>query len=223
MIKDVESSVERANGSMPVASGPVWVKGATTVASARLQKALGSRTCCHRGEAPPEGACPSAVVVCHPEDGPGATLEELASEVRGVLKVSPDAAVVVLCPSPDAGMARAAVGAGARGFVHAGMPPEQIVRAVSVAAEGKELALPRGLLEGLVAEGRGPDLSALSPRQREVSELVAEGLSNAEIARALYVAESTVKQHLRRAYRALGVNNRREATAALRRSGIPRV
>ena len=123
---------------------------------------------------------------------------------------------MVLAPCPDARLARAAVRAGARGFVHAGMPPEQIVRAVSVAAEGEELALPRGLLEGLVAEGRGPDLSALSPRQREVSELVAEGLSNAEIARALYVAESTVKQHLRRAYGALGVKNRREAAAALR-------
>jgi DNA-binding CsgD family transcriptional regulator len=51
----------------------------------------------------------------------------------------------------------------------------------------------------------------LSARQREILELVAEGLPNAQIARRLFVTESTVKQHLHKAYRTLGVRNRREA------------
>ena len=80
--------------------------------------------------------------------------------------------------------------------------------------------MPRGLLEGLVRVG--PDPSALlSPWKQEILGLVAEGLSNAEVARKLYLSESTVKQHLRKAYRVLGVKNRREAAAALRGGAFP--
>jgi DNA-binding CsgD family transcriptional regulator len=58
----------------------------------------------------------------------------------------------------------------------------------------------------------------LSARQREILELVAEGLPNAQIARRLFVTESTVKQHLHKAYRTLGVRNRREAAKFLESS-----
>jgi DNA-binding CsgD family transcriptional regulator len=81
-----------------------------------------------------------------------------------------------------------------------------------------EVVLPRGLLRLWVGEQRrpGPGIG-LSARQREVLGLVAEGLSNAEIAGRLFLSESTVKQHLRAAYKALGVKNRREAAALWRR------
>jgi DNA-binding CsgD family transcriptional regulator len=55
----------------------------------------------------------------------------------------------------------------------------------------------------------------LTARQREVLELVAEGLPNAQIARRLFITESTVKQHLYKAYKTLGVRNRREAAKFL--------
>ncbi len=78
------------------------------------------------------------------------------------------------------------------------------------------MALPRELLEAgvdlLNEQQRAPDLSALSERRLEILELVAEGLSNAQIAKRLYLSESTVKQHLRGAYKVLGVKNRREAS-----------
>lgn len=54
-------------------------------------------------------------------------------------------------------------------------------------------------------------LLLLTARQWETLELAAEGLPNAQIARRLFVTESTVKQHLRKAYRTLGIRNRREA------------
>jgi DNA-binding NarL/FixJ family response regulator len=75
-----------------------------------------------------------------------------------------------------------------------------------------------GLVSEMAAKEREPDLSGLSPRKVEILEMVAEGLSNAQIAKRLYLSESTVKQHLRSAYKALGVKNRNQAARLVRNS-----
>jgi len=62
------------------------------------------------------------------------------------------------------------------------------------------------------------ELDSLSHRQREILELVAQGLSNAQIAKKLFLTESTVKQHLRAAYKLLGVRNRTEAASIVRKT-----
>ena len=118
----------------------------------------------------------------------------------------------------DARVAWDALRAGARGFIHAGMPPDQVVRAVTVAAAG-ELVAPRELLQYLVTHEDPADLHALSARQGEILGLVVEGLSNAQIAKRLYLSESTVKQHLRAAYKLLGVRNRTEAAKLISSRG----
>jgi DNA-binding NarL/FixJ family response regulator len=98
------------------------------------------------------------------------------------------------------------------------MQPEQMLRAVGVALRG-EIAAPRSVLEYVLGEERaGGNLGALSARQREILGLVDKGLSNAQIAERLFLSESTVKQHLRGAYKVLGVTNRTEAAALVRRS-----
>jgi serine/threonine-protein kinase PknK len=84
------------------------------------------------------------------------------------------------------------------------MRPEQIARALRLASRG-EVVVPRELVAGLVKGEEPSNLLALSARQREILELVAEGKSNAEIARQLFLAKGTVKQHLRAAYKLLGV------------------
>jgi DNA-binding NarL/FixJ family response regulator len=197
--------------------GLVWVKGAQRVPSLGLEKALGAGSRVHKGHEGPKAEAPSAVICC--PDGPvgGEGGEAVAREVGEILAQAPNAAVLVFAPTPDLRLARAALKAGAVGLLHAGMPPEQILRALSVALRG-EVVLPRGLLRLWVGEQRrpGPGIG-LSARQREVLGLVAEGLSNAEIAGRLFLSESTVKQHLRAAYKALGVKNRREAAALWRR------
>lgn len=78
----------------------------------------------------------------------------------------------------------------------------------------------RSVLEGYIvmpgslrAAASPPPLSA---RERQMLELVADGLTNREIAQRLYLAESTVKRHLSTAFRRLGVRSRREAAAAMR-------
>jgi DNA-binding NarL/FixJ family response regulator len=98
------------------------------------------------------------------------------------------------------------------------MDREQVVKAVEVVQKG-ELVAPRQLLKYILTHGKTPDVGDLSPRQREILGLVAEDLSNAEIAKRLYLSESTVKQHLRTAYKLLGVRNRTEAAKMVKNHG----
>jgi DNA-binding NarL/FixJ family response regulator len=124
---------------------------------------------------------------------------------------------VVFSPQLDLPLARDALQAGASGFVHAEMIPDQLVRALAVAAKG-ELVAPRELLRYVLTNDQSAgDLAALSVRQREILGYVVEGLSNAEIGKRLYLSESTIKQHLRAAYKLLGVSNRTEAANLFRR------
>jgi DNA-binding NarL/FixJ family response regulator len=123
---------------------------------------------------------------------------------------------VVFSPQLHLPLARNALQAGASGFVHAEMMPDQLVRALAVAARG-ELVAPRELLRYVLSEDMPSNLGALSARQREILGYVVEGLSNAEIGRRLYLSESTIKQHLRAAYKLLGVSNRTEAANLFRR------
>jgi DNA-binding NarL/FixJ family response regulator len=123
---------------------------------------------------------------------------------------------MIFGPQLDLPLARDALQAGASGFVHAQMTPEQLVRAVAVAIRG-ELVAPRELLRYVLTNNHSGDLDALSARQREILGYVVEGLSNAEIGRRLYLSESTIKQHLRGAYKLLGVSNRTEAANLFRR------
>lgn len=144
--------------------------------------------------------------------------EGLSEAVERVRKASPDAPILVLGLREDLPLAMAALKAGARGFVHAGMEPDQVARAISVVARGEEV-VPRWMLGYLVDEvtyEEPAELIPLTSRQLEVIGLVVDGLSNAEIAHRLFVTESTVKQHLRAAYKVLSVNDRTEAARLVR-------
>jgi DNA-binding NarL/FixJ family response regulator len=192
--------------------GLVWLKGCQQeVASLGLEGALRAARV-HKGQEVPTEELPAAVVIWCLNG------EDLASEVRSVRALVPGSAVLIFASAPNLQLARGALKAGARGLVHSRMSSEQILRAISVVIRG-ELVLPRELLHHWLDEQRPPDLGVLSTRQREILKLLTEGLSNAEIARCLFLSESTVKQHLRKAYKTLGVRNRREAAGLLRRSG----
>src|SRR5919107_2250177 len=135
--------------------------------------------------------------------------------MRRIRELYPEVPLLVLGSQLDLGLAFAALKNGADGFVHAQMDPAQVLRAVEVVQKG-ELAAPRGLLRYLLHHNEKPEIGELSARQREILELVVEGLSNAQIAGRLYLSESTIKQHLRAAYKVLGVHNRTEAAKTMR-------
>lgn len=146
-------------------------------------------------------------------------MEGLSEEVSRLRGATADAPVLVFGLRLDLPLANAALQAGARGFMHAEMEGDQIRRAVEVAVAG-EVAAPRQLLGYLISGEGSANVDLLSSRQREILRLVADGLSNLQIADRLYLSESTIKQHLRSAYKMLGVSNRIEAAAVVRSNDI---
>jgi DNA-binding NarL/FixJ family response regulator len=200
---------EPKDGPKPL--GLVWVDCPRSVVSAGLVRALEKRATVHQGLKPPRDV-PSCIILC------ANSHEGLSERVQFYQESRPDAPppIVVFGPQLDLPLARDALQAGASGFVHAEMMPDQLVRALEVAARG-ELVAPRELLRYVLANDQSGDLAALSVRQREILGYVVEGLSNAEIGRRLYLSESTIKQHLRAAYKLLGVSNRTEAANLFRR------
>jgi DNA-binding NarL/FixJ family response regulator len=121
-----------------------------------------------------------------------------------------------------------ALRAGASGFLLKDRPPEELVAAVRVVAAGDGLLAPsvtRRLIEEFArrAPARRPtDLDELTGREREVLTLMARGLSNAEIARSLYVAETTVKTHVGRVLHKLRLRDRAQAVVLAYESGLVR-
>ena len=191
--------------------GLVWViTPSYSLVAAGLEKTLeGTADVLIGGNSVSDGS-PSCVVL-YADD----TQDGFVEGMRRVRELYPDVPLLVCGPRLDLGLALAALKNGANGFVHAAMEGSQVLKAVEVAQKG-ELAAPRELISYLLSQDGPPEVGDLSVRQREVVEMVAEGESNAEIAGHLYLSESTIKQHLRAAYRLLGVRNRTEAAKTIK-------
>ncbi len=129
-----------------------------------------------------------------------------------------------------------ALRAGASGFLLKDVTAERLFDAVRVVANGEALLAP-GITRRLISEfaalhqASGDDsplapaqarLTALTPRETEVLRLVAEGLSNTEIATRLAVTEETVKTHVSRMLRKLGLRDRTQAVVTAYESGLVR-
>jgi DNA-binding NarL/FixJ family response regulator len=122
-----------------------------------------------------------------------------------------------------------AIRAGASGFLLKDTPPEDLITAVRVLAAGQALLAPsvtRRLIEQfLTGSGRFtpiPGIDDLTERELEVLRLMARGCSNAEIADALYLGETTIKTHVSRVLTKLGVRDRVQAVVAAYESGLVR-
>lgn len=131
--------------------------------------------------------------------------------------------ILMLTYTDEPEVIREALAEGARGYlVHGTCTPDEIERAILSVYEGNLL------LTGLAADamwgggtqagsaaqsGSTADSAGLSKRQREVMELIADGLTNGEIARACFLAEKTVKNHVNQIFAKLGVRTRAEAVS----------
>lgn len=122
-----------------------------------------------------------------------------------------------------------ALRAGASGFLLKTAPPEDLVDAVRVVAEGKSLLDPTvtgQVISRFAAAGpgvaRSERLDDLTEREREVLENLAQGLSNAEIAAALFVGEATVKTHVSSVLSKLALRDRVQAVVFAYEHGLVR-
>ncbi len=202
---------------------PVFVDGLVTVLSDRGVRVVATAR---------DGAEAVAAVAAH---RPDVVLMDLSmpgtsglEATRRVLAEHPATAVVVLTMSNDDESVFAALRAGARGYVLKGATADDIVRAVAAAARGEAILgaeVSDRVLGALTARQPSPGATPfrhLTEREREVLELVARGYDNARIARALGVAEKTVRNHVSMVLAKLPAATRAEAVAAARDAGFGR-
>ena len=122
-----------------------------------------------------------------------------------------------------------ALRAGASGFLLKDVPPEQLVDGIRAVGSGEALLAPsitKRIIEEFVrrppeaAKTAPPELDELTEREVEVLRLMAKGLSNAEIAKELYVSDTTVKTHVSRVLMKLGLRDRVQAVVFAYESGV---
>jgi DNA-binding NarL/FixJ family response regulator len=142
----------------------------------------------------------------------------------------PDAKVVILTTFEDDEYIFGALKAGASGFLLKRTAPEELLAAIHAVAAGDSLLSPsvtRTVIEQMARQptpevAAAEELDELTPREREVLLVIARGLSNAEIADALVIEESTVKTHVKRILMKLNVRDRVHAVIFAYETGLTR-
>lgn len=181
------------------------------------------------GEARDSGEAISGCVETHPDvlllelriHGAGGF--EVCREVRSRC---PNTSVLVLTDLDSDEDESAALSAGACGYLLKDTRAERVVEATRSVAAGQSVFDNR-VAEKMIAgrlKGTGPtDADVLSEREAEVLQLIAKGLSNKEIGRALWIGETTVKTHVSHILRKLGAADRTQAVLAAVKTGLVRL
>jgi DNA-binding NarL/FixJ family response regulator len=133
-----------------------------------------------------------------------------------LIAAAPDSQVVILTTFEEDEYILGALRAGASGFLLKRSTPEELIAAIHTVAAGEALLSPsvtrrvidRMARQPVIGEGSESRLKELTPREREVLELIAQGLSNREIAARLVVEETTVKTHVKRVLMKLEARDR---------------
>jgi DNA-binding NarL/FixJ family response regulator len=149
---------------------------------------------------------------------------------RAILESAPETRVLMVTTFEDDEYIFGALSAGASGFVLKRTRPEELIEAIHMVAGGEALLSPsvtRRVIDRMASRGDAGTLDEdrleeLTPREREVLELLARGLSNREIARELVVEESTVKTHVKRVLMKLGLRDRVQAVILAYEAGVVR-
>lgn len=138
------------------------------------------------------------------------------TEIEAVLHQTPSLPVVVISASDDQKDIDRVMELGVSGYLNKGEPTELMVNALKLVLSGGKY-IPPGILNREKSANREPaeisDHPVLTPRQRMILKLIIEGQSNKQIAKALNLAEATVKSHISTIFRSLGVHSRTQAIA----------
>jgi len=158
-----------------------------------------------------------------------ALAEEGIKLCRQIKALWPDTAILLCLSAAEERTLIPAILAGARGYILRTEEREQFIEALRIVGHG-EMLLGQEAIEQLIkrlvelealVRSPGPGLESLTPRQREVFELVARGYTNKEIAQRLCISDKTVKCHVRHILQKLNLPNRVELRILAARSGMP--
>ena len=148
---------------------------------------------------------------------------------RRIVRAQPATRVLILTTFGLDGYVYDALRAGASGFMLKDAPPEEIAAAVRIVAAGEALLAPavtRAVIEEFARQlptappTQPPAISELTPREREVLDLLARGLSNPEICARLVISEATAKTHVARILQKLDLRDRIQAVIYAYESGL---
>jgi DNA-binding NarL/FixJ family response regulator len=139
---------------------------------------------------------------------------EVARRLRGRTETQ----LVLFSGYGDRALLLEALDSGVRGFVLKEAPLDDLVRAVNALVAGESYIDP--VLAGALAASAGERVAELTVREREVLRLLADGLSNEEIGKRLFISAETVRTHLRKAMDKLGAETRTQAVAVALRDRI---
>jgi DNA-binding NarL/FixJ family response regulator len=135
-----------------------------------------------------------------------------------ILKTAPDTAVIVFTAYSERALLSRSLESGAKGYILKEAPHETLLRAIEKVASGETFVDP-ALMPNLVQGRDGGD--SLTQREREILQLLADGMSNADVAQRLFISQETVKSHVRHILVKLEADTRTQAVAiALREAMI---
>jgi DNA-binding NarL/FixJ family response regulator len=146
--------------------------------------------------------------------------------MQRILEANPDISIIILTMFEDDDLVLAAMQAGARGYLLKGADQTEILRAIGAAAHGEALfgADISRRLTSLFSASRlaapPPPFPELTEREREILDLIAQGLNNTEIAEWLTLSPKTVRNHISNIFNKLQVTDRARAIVQAREAGL---
>jgi DNA-binding NarL/FixJ family response regulator len=173
-------------------------------------------------------ASAQAAIEAVPADAPDVVLMDLnlgagidgAEATRRIGRLPDPPRVLVLTAYESEADILRAIEAGATGYLLKDAEPADLIAAIHTAATGETVLAP-SVATRLVSRVRTPGL-ALTGRETQILQMVADGAANSVIAKALFITEATVKSHLVQVFSKLGVDSRTAAAAQARRRGLIR-
>jgi DNA-binding NarL/FixJ family response regulator len=135
-----------------------------------------------------------------------------------ILSKTPETAVLIFTAYGERSLMQRGLESGARGYILKETPHETLIRAVEKVAGGDTFVDPALMAEFIAGKGQ---MEVLTPREREILQLLADGMSNVDVAAKLFISQETVKSHVRHILAKLEADTRTQAVAiALREAMI---
>jgi DNA-binding NarL/FixJ family response regulator len=136
---------------------------------------------------------------------------------KEIMKQTPDAAVLIFTAFSERSLLARGLESGAKGYILKEAPHETLVRAIERIAKGEGYVDP-ALMPAFLSGKDQADM--LTPREREILQLLADGMSNADVAAKLFISQETVKSHVRHILTKLEADTRTHAVAIALRESI---